>query len=121
MNSNMSQGNLTWTPVQYLHMSLDKATLHALYSVADICIVSAVMDGLNLVSYEYVACQVGRPGVLMLSRYTGAARMLDTAVSFNPWDTPRFSKAIHTALEMSPTEREWRMDAARKTVNKWTR
>ncbi|KAM3448586.1 hypothetical protein MY3296_007619 [Beauveria thailandica] len=97
---NGTHGTLTWTPVQYLHRTLDPDVLHALYAIADICIVSAIRDGLNLVCFEYVASQLSRYGVLMLSQYTGAARLFDTAVEFNPWDTPKFANAIAQALDM---------------------
>jgi trehalose 6-phosphate synthase len=117
---NGAYGTLTWTPIQYLHKSLEKDTLHALYGVSDVCVVSAVRDGLNLVSYEYVASQIDQQGVLMLSQYTGAAEMLKTAVHFNPWDTPRFAEAMSTALSMPPEERGRRIEAALSTVNQWT-
>jgi len=110
-----------WTPIQYLHMSLEKATLHALYAVSDVCIVSSIQDGLNLVSYEYVASQTERKGVLMLSQYTGAARLLKSAIHFNPWDAPRFSEAIEQALGMSQEERKSRLDSATDIVANWTR
>jgi trehalose 6-phosphate synthase len=121
MTLTYSSGTLSWTPIQYLHRPLEKATLYALYASADVCIVSSIRDGLNLVSYEYVACQADRPGVLMLSQYTGAARMLDSAIHFNPWDTPRFSEAIVAALDMPQEERKRRMEIASNTVNYWTR
>jgi trehalose 6-phosphate synthase len=95
--------------------------LHALYATADICIVSAVQDGLNLVSFEYVASQVSGNGVLMLSLNTGAAQILDSVVTFNPWDTPRFANAIAEALDMPQEERERRLEGALKAVNYWTR
>lgn len=117
---NLLPGTLEWTPIQYLHTSLDKATLHALYAASHVCIVSSIRDGLNLVSYEYVACQTQRQGVLMLSQYTGASEMLTSAVGFNPWDAPRFSEAIITALTMPQEEREQRMSEAGDIVRKWT-
>jgi trehalose 6-phosphate synthase len=95
--------------------------LHALYATADVCIVSSIRDGLNLVSYEYVASQVQSSGVLMLSQYTGAALMLSSAIHFNPWDAPRFSEAIVTALTMPQEERDRRLETVRKIVNEWTR
>lgn len=104
-----------------MHRSVDKPALHALYAAADICIVSSIQDGLNLVSYEYVASQADSSGVLMLSQYTGAARMLGSAILFNPWDAPRFSNAIVEALSMSKGERKQRMEIAKKTVFDWTR
>lgn len=95
--------------------------MHALYAASDVCIVSPIRDGLNLVSYEYVASQTNENGVLMLSRYTGASHMLESAVIFNPWDTPRFSESIIQALTMPEAERKERMQAARKITDEWTR
>ena len=107
--------------MQYLRRSLDTTTLRAFYALSDVCVVSPIRDGLNLVSYEYVACQSSCNGVLMLSRHTGAAVLLESAVAFNPWDTPRFARAMAGALDMPREERETRMKAARDQVNYWTR
>jgi len=111
-----NQGTLTYTPIQYLYRSVEPACLHALYAEADLCVVSSIHDGLNLVSYEYVACQTRRSGVLLLSQYAGAAKLLPSAVSFNPWDTPRFADAIHMALNMPLEERQKRLSEASETV-----
>lgn len=119
--TNMFQGTMTWTPIRYLHRSLDKPTLHALYAASDVCIVSSIRDGLNLVSYEYVASQADSSGVLMLSQYAGATRMLGSAIHFTPWDAPRFSKAIIEALSILEGERKRRLEVAKKTVYGWTR
>lgn len=116
-----SVATLNWTPIRYLYTSLKPEQLHALYAISDVCIVSSVQDGLNLVSFEYVACQAARNGVLLLSQYTGAAKLLPSAVLFNPWDLPRFSDAILTALEMPLKERQEKHDSAMKTVETWTR
>jgi trehalose-6-phosphate synthase len=74
-----------------------------------------------MVCYEYVACQLDRKGVLVLSQYTGASKLLPSAVLFNPWDIPRFTQAIFTALNMPLQERQSRLDAAAETVNTLTR
>ena len=112
---------MNWTPIRYLYTSLKPEQLHALYALSDVCIVSSIRDGLNLVSFEYVACQTARKGVLVLSQYTGAAKILTSAVLFNPWDLPRFSDAILTALEMPLEDRQQRHDSAIKAVETWTR
>ena len=69
-----------------MYKSLDPEELCALYSVADACLISSTRDGLNMVSYEYIACQAERNGVLVLSQYAGAAKMLPSALLINPWD-----------------------------------
>lgn len=96
----------------------------ALYSVADICLITSLRDGMNLVSYEYIACQtaIHGTGVLILSEFCGASQSLgkffnETFASFssilgagsiriNPWDIDETAQAIQYALEMCPTERQ---------------
>lgn len=121
-NNNTISGTLTYTPIRYLYTSLNPMQLHALYAVSDVCLVSSVRDGLNMVCYEYIASQQNdRKGVLVLSQYTGAATLLPSAVIFNPWDIPRFAEAIFTGLNMPLDDRQKRLDAAAKTVNTLTR
>ncbi|KAJ5604802.1 Alpha-alpha-trehalose-phosphate synthase (UDP-forming) [Penicillium lagena] len=119
---NGKHGTLTYTPIRYLYRSLNLEQLHALYAISDLCVVSSIQDGLNLVCYEYIASQQLNPkGVLVLSQYTGAAKMLPSAVLFNPWDIPRFTEAIFTALKMPLQDRQSRLEDAAKTVNTLTR
>ena len=115
------QGTLTYAPIHYMYKSVNPEELCALYSVSDVCLISAVRDGFNLVSYEYVACQSKRKGVLVMSQYTGAAKMLPTSVLVNPWDTPRFAETIEKVLVMPMDERAERHTAAAKVVDEWTR
>lgn len=102
---------------------MNEPALHALYAASDVCMVAPIRDGLDLVSYEYVASQrqTANCGVLMLSKYTGASRMLESALTIDPWDTPRFSEDIARALAMTEEERNQRMESARKVVEEWTR
>lgn len=116
---NGKHGSFSYTPIIYLYRSIDPETLCALYAVADSCIVSSTRDGLNLVSYEYVACQRSRNGVLMMSQYTGAAQMLTSCFKFNPWDTPRFAEAIGQVLAMPIEERRRRWEEAADVVESW--
>jgi trehalose 6-phosphate synthase len=85
--------------------SVSREELAALYSTADACVVSSTRDGLNVVSLEYVACQQGRHGVLLLSEFAGSAEYLTDAVKFNPLDTAGFADAIYEALTMDKEER----------------
>ncbi|ETN36528.1 alpha,alpha-trehalose-phosphate synthase (UDP-forming) [Cyphellophora europaea CBS 101466] len=129
---NGNHSTASYTPVVYLHRSIPFEHLCALYALADICVVSPIRDGLNLVSYEYTICQAHKaatqactghhkePGVLMLSQYTGAATTLRDSVIINPWDTPRFSEAIHMALHMPPPERKRRHESNVKVVEEQT-
>ena len=103
-------GTDSWTPIVYLTERLANHELSALYRHADICIVSPLRDGLNLVAQEYVAAQTDDDGVLILSDQAGVHDVIgDDTVSIRPTDTPGFAKAIAQALAMPPGERVNRM------------
>ncbi|EXJ59693.1 hypothetical protein A1O7_03839 [Cladophialophora yegresii CBS 114405] len=110
------------TPIHYLYRSVKAEQLAALYAVADACIISSVRDGLNLVSYEYAACQEQKKGVLMMSNYVGAAKILppSSMIIMNPWDKPRFAEKIKKTLMMSEEERAEKNRSVMKIVNNWT-
>lgn len=122
----------SYTPVIYMHRNIPFNQLGAMYALADLCIVSPIRDGLNLVSYEYVVCQAQKaatsrasahhrdPGILLLSQYTGAAITLRSALVFNPWDTPRFADTVKAALNMPSAERRRRHDACICVVEEQT-
>ena len=80
--------------------------------------VSSLHDGMNLVAKEYLAAKNGEDGVLVLSRFTGAARELNRALLINPYDTATFADTLATALEMSKEERRSRMHFLREGVRK---
>jgi trehalose 6-phosphate synthase len=109
-----------WTPIRLVGESLDQATLVAHYRAADICLVSPLLDGMNLVAKEFVACQEGRLGVLVLSRFAGAAREMREALLVNPYDIGAMSEALHRALMMPPEERERRITHLRRRVSRHT-
>lgn len=114
-------GTFTYAPILYMYQTLPPEKLCALYAVADACLISSTRDGLNMVSYEYVACQRERKGVLIMSQYTDAAKMLPSSVLVNPRDTPRFAETIAKVLFMPMDERARRQDAAAEVVDRWTR
>ncbi|QDZ24229.1 alpha,alpha-trehalose-phosphate synthase [Chloropicon primus] len=103
-------GSLTQNPIHFLDCSLDFHNLCALYSVTDVLVVSSLRDGMNLVSYEFVACQSKEsPGVLVLSEFAGAAQSLGAgAILSNPYNVNELSNAIAYALKMSDGERQQR-------------
>lgn len=111
-------GTLDFSPVHYINQSVDQLELFAIYKVADVCIVSSLRDGMNLVSHEYVAaqqedsygsgCAKDGPGVLVLSEFAGSAQSLSGAIRVNPWNTEELASSIRKALCMSPVERELR-------------
>ncbi|KAJ8532297.1 hypothetical protein K7X08_012220 [Anisodus acutangulus] len=102
-------GSLTAVPIHHLDRSLDFPALCALYAVTDVALVTSLRDGMNLVSYEFVACQELKKGVLILSEFAGAAQSLGAgAILVNPWNITEVASSIGQALNMSPEEREKR-------------
>ncbi|MEZ6014749.1 MAG: bifunctional alpha,alpha-trehalose-phosphate synthase (UDP-forming)/trehalose-phosphatase [Planctomycetota bacterium] len=108
-------GAVGHVPVQFLHQSFPQAELAALYALADVCVVTPLVDGMNLVAKEFVACKatapMSRPGVLVLSEFAGAAHEMSDALLVNPYDVDTVARTIVSALEMSEGERRQRIDA----------
>jgi trehalose 6-phosphate synthase len=113
---NQRFGNADWTPIILINENVDSDLLAAVYRAADLCIVSSLQDGMNLVAKEFVACQVEERGVLLLSRFTGSAEEIDGAVLINPFNVDGFVAAIRTALDMPMDERKRRMRRMRRQV-----
>src|SRR6267143_294088 len=86
---------------------------------ADVCIVSSLHDGMNLVAKEFVAARDDEQGVLILSQFTGAARELAEALIVNPYDFEQSAAALHLALTMSPEEQRARMRSMRNLVQEF--
>ncbi len=105
-----------WRPLRLLIAHHNAATVHAVLSMADVCVVSPLHDGMNLVSKEYVAARTDGDGVLVLSEFAGAARELSEALIINPYDTEQFAAAIQQALDMPADERRRRMRAMQTIV-----
>ncbi|KAJ4703738.1 Alpha,alpha-trehalose-phosphate synthase 1 [Melia azedarach] len=102
-------GTLTTVPIHHLDRSLDFHALCALYAVTDVALVTSLRDGMNLVSYEFVACQASKKGVLILSEFAGAAQSLGAgALLVNPWNITEVAASIGYALNMAADEREKR-------------
>lgn len=99
-------GTVESMPIHLLHRSVDFNELCALYAASDVCLVTSTRDGMNLVSYEYVACQQERNGVMILSEFAGAAQSLNGSLIVNPWDRFAVADAIHTALTMDHETRK---------------
>jgi len=113
-------GTIEFMPIHFLHQSVSFEELTALYAVSDACLVSSTRDGMNLVSYEYIATQRKRHGVMILSEFTGAAQSLNGALVVNPWNTEELADAIHDAVTMSPEQREINFKKLEKYVFKYT-
>jgi len=107
-----------WTPVHYLHQSETPESLATLYRRADVALVTPLRDGMNLVAKEFVACQAEDPGVLILSRLTGAAESMQEALLVNPYDVEAVADALDGALRMDLAERTERMHALQQRVRR---
>jgi len=105
-----------WKPIIFLNRQHSHVEIERYYRSADVCLVTSLHDGMNLVAKEFVAARDDEQGVLILSRFTGAARELRDAVLVNPYDIERTADAIRYALEMEPEERTARMRRLRKLV-----
>lgn len=106
-----------WTPVHYLNRALPRRTLAGLYRASRVGVVTPMRDGMNLVAMEYVAAQdPANPGVLVLSRFAGAAKHLRDALLVNPYDGDETANAMHQAREMRIQERRRRHEALMKTL-----
>jgi trehalose 6-phosphate synthase len=94
----------------------EPAQVYAYYRGADLCFVSSLHDGMNLVAKEFVASRDDERGVLILSEFTGAARELPEALIVNPYDADQCAAALHLALTMAPTEQRDRMRLMRGLI-----
>ncbi|MFZ5693665.1 MAG: alpha,alpha-trehalose-phosphate synthase (UDP-forming) [Pseudomonadota bacterium] len=118
-------GEASWTPIRYVNRAHTRTALAGLYRAARAALVTPLRDGMNLVAKEYVAAQDPEdPGVLILSRFAGAAVECKPALLVNPYDTEAVAAAIHRALTMSLDERRARHSAlydiiARNDINDW--
>ena len=122
---NGRHGEVDWTPIRYLNKGYNQTVLAGLYRTAQVGVVTPLHDGMNLVAKEYVAAQnPADPGVLVLSKFAGAANELDTALLVNPHDIDGMARTIATALSMPLPERRMRWDAMMKklragTIQQW--
>ncbi len=105
-----------WKPIVMLNGQHSHQTIEPYYRAADVCLVTSLHDGMNLVAKEFVAARDDEDGVLVLSRFTGASRELRDALIVNPYDIDQMATALRTALEMPRPERQSRMLHLRETV-----
>jgi trehalose 6-phosphate synthase len=135
-------GTVDFMPIHFMHKSLNFDELCALYAVSDVCLVTSTRDGMNLVrsphgermccavahrastvqqvSYEYIACQQTRQGVMILSEFAGAAQSLNGSIVINPWDSQQVADAIHEAVTMNAATRAENHRKLFKYVNKYS-
>jgi trehalose-6-phosphate synthase len=105
-----------WKPIVFVKRQHTHQEIQRAYRTADLCLVTSLHDGMNLVAKEFVAARQDERGVLVLSRFTGAARELPDALLVNPYDIEQTAEALRFALEMDPEERKIRMQRMRKVV-----
>jgi len=110
-------GELDWMPVRYIHRNVARAELPGLYRAASVALVTPLRDGMNLVAKEFIAAQdPADPGVLVLSRFAGAAEQLLDALMVNPYDIEGTANTIQRALRMPLNERRARHHNLLKTI-----
>jgi len=105
-----------WKPICLLARHHSHREIAEYYRAADLCLVTSLHDGMNLVAKEFVASRNDHQGVLVLSRFTGAARELTDAIIVNPYDIEELATALLVALEMAPEEKSARMRRMRQSV-----
>ena len=105
-----------WKPIVFLKRQHSHQEIEPYYRAADLCLVTSLHDGMNLVAKEFLAARRDERGVLILSQFTGAARELRDALLVNPYDTDQTAEAIRAALEMEPEEKQLRVHRMRKII-----
>jgi trehalose-6-phosphate synthase len=113
---NGKHAELGHPPVHYLHHSMPREEMVALYLAADVMLVTSLRDGMNLVAKEFVACRGDETGALVLSEFTGAADELSGAFLVNPHDIEGMKEVIVRAARVSPAEARRRMRSMRRRV-----
>jgi trehalose-6-phosphate synthase len=113
---NARHGSDNYTPISLVVRHFEPAEVFELFRAADLCVVSSLHDGMNLVAKEFVAARDDEQGVLILSNFAGASRELSEALTVNPYDLQSVSEAIAHALRMSETEQRDRMRLMRDVV-----
>jgi trehalose 6-phosphate synthase/phosphatase len=101
---NSSYRTIGWNPIQYFYRSFPLPEISAFYRLAEVCLVTPMRDGMNLVSKEFIASKLDQKGVLILSEMAGASQELADAIQINPNDTNRLADAMYEALTMSEEE-----------------
>jgi alpha,alpha-trehalose-phosphate synthase [UDP-forming] len=114
INWRFQSGN--WKPIVFLKRQHNHDEIQRFYRVADLCLVTSLHDGMNLVAKEFLAARHDEQGALILSRFTGAARELPDALLVNPYDVEQTAEAIRFALEMDMEERRRRIQRMRRVV-----
>jgi len=116
---NGEYATLSSSPIRFIHGSVNFTDLCALYASADVGLVTPLIDGMNLVAKEYIACQREHDGVLILSEFAGAAEELSNALLVNPYDSRAVAQTLVDALSMTKEERRASNQAMRERVMRY--
>ncbi len=116
---NGTYATLNSSPIRFIHGSVEFTDLCALYATADVGMVTPLIDGMNLVAKEYIACQREHDGVLILSEFAGAAEELANATLVNPYDARAVAETLREALAMPAEERRACNEPMRERVLKF--
>lgn len=108
-----------WKPILFLHKHHSHEQIYPLYRAANVCLVTSLHDGMNLVAKEFVASRDDEKGVLILSQFAGASRELRDAIIINPYNGEQTAEAIHTALTMRKSEQTRRMRRMREVLKSY--
>ena len=112
-------GTIGWVPVEYLYSPIPYHALLGLYKMADVCPITPVRDGMNLVAKEYLATKIDGRGVLILSETTGAAREMGDAIIINPNNIEEIAQAFADALTMPEKEQIERNRAMQERIKRY--
>ncbi len=112
-------GSVGWTPVVYQYRNLAFTSLVALYAVSDVCLVTPLRDGMNLIAKEYIATRTDGTGVLILSEMAGAAKELPEAIIINPNNRLEIAAALKEALEISVPEQRRRNQLMQRRLRRY--
>jgi trehalose 6-phosphate synthase len=118
INAKFSLGG-SHKPIILLMEHHEPDRVHEYLRAADVCLVTSLHDGMNLVAKEYVSAKDDEQGVLILSQFTGAARELIEALIVNPYDIVQCARALHSALVMPVEEKRSRMRNMRRVVQEF--
>ncbi len=115
---NKKHATKNWKPIVLLEKHHSHEEINKYYQLANVCLVTSLHDGMNLVAKEFVSARSDELGVLILSQFAGAATELSRAIIINPYDTEQVAEAVKQSLEMMPSEQKKRMRKMRENVKK---
>ncbi len=113
---NKKHGTSAWTPIHVLKRNFNQREVYRFFRAADVCVVSSLHDGMNLVAKEFVAARDDNRGVLILSQFSGSSRELVDAIIVNPYDELGLSRSLSLAVSMGEDEQSVRMKSMRDHV-----